>query len=299
MSESIENILSLVHQPNDAEPWLEFAYPEDSGIEKLIELANALNNISHLNMHLAPFLFRGQADREWRLEPTLYRLVKNFPKDEALRIEFDSITHFKQQARVFLRPQLIPQDKNIGDWLALMQQHNAPTRMLGWTTSFNVALYFAVTDEPTDKAGAVWFFTVHKLRAAMGDDLSEQEYQKILDDREEFVRFGLQQARPRIDTYDTNLKFERVAAQQGLFTYCEQLFCDQADLIGNTLSKLVLEDRKTLPLCKIIVGPEAKKELRKYLNKLNITASTLFPGVDGISRGISEIIRIHREIAYS
>lgn len=299
MSESIENILNLVHRPNDVEPWLEFAYPEGAGIQKFIKLANDLNNVSYLNMYLAPFLFRGQADSEWRLEPTLYRLVKNFPKDEALRMEFDSIRHFKQQARVFLRPQLIPEDKRIGDWLALMQQHKTPTRMLDWTTSFNVALYFAVMDEPTDKPGAVWYFTVHELLTAMGEALPVGEYEKIQADREEWVRFGLQRARARIDTYDTSTKFERIAAQQGLFTYCEQLFCDQASLIGNTLWKLCREDGKTLPLCKIVVGPEAKKELRQYLNKLNVTAATLFPGVDGVGRGISEMIVVNREVFHN
>jgi len=122
------------------------------------------------------------------------------------------------------------------------------------------------------------------------------EFGKMLANRKEFVEFGLQRARPRIYTYDTDVKFERVTAQQGLFTFCEQLFCDQANLIGNTLWGLLKEDGKTLPLCKIVIGPEAKKELRQYLNKLNVTAATLFPGVDGVGRGISEMIVVYREV---
>ena len=298
MFEGLEEQLRLVHTPNQIEPWMELQYTEAESIHRFIELVNALNNISHLNAYKQPIFFRGQADSKWRLEPKIYRLLKSLKIEEALRIEFDSIRYFKQQARVFLSSQLIPEDDNIGAWLALMQQYGAPTRMLDWTTSFNVALYFAVTDEPFDRPGAVWFFGVGELLKWMHkyDDLPDSKLADILSDEEKFVAFGANKAPPKIHTYDISIKSERMVAQQSIFTYCEQLFCDHVDLIGPALWDCIKNDRKTFPLSKIVISPSAKRELRLHLSKLNISAATLFPGADGVGRTISEIIRVQCDV---
>jgi len=298
MFEDLEKKLKLIHKPSQIEPWIELQYTEAEDIHKLIEFGNALTNLSSLNALRQPYFFRGQANSDWRLEPKIYRLVKGIAKEWGLRIEFDSIKYFKQQAHLFLSPQLIPRDNNIGAWLALMQQYSAPTRMLDWTTSFYVALYFVVNDEPLDRDGALWFFGIHKLLEWMRryKNLSDTQLNNILSDEKEFVDFGLNKAQPRIDGFESDIKSERMVPQQSVFTYCETLFCDHAELIGHALWDLYKQDQKTFPLTKIIVSADAKNKLREHLNKLNLTASTLFPGIDGVGRSISEIIRVQCEV---
>jgi hypothetical protein len=298
MFEGLEKKLKLIHKPNQTEPWLEWQYTEAKDIYKLTELGNALTNLSSLNALRQPFFFRGQANSDWRLEPKIYRLVKGIPKEWALRLEYDSIRYFKQQAHLFLSPQLIPKDHDIGAWLALMQQYSAPTRMLDWTTSFYVALYFVVNDEPLNQTGALWFFEVHKLLKWMEryKDIPDTQRKNILSDEEKFVDFGLKKSQPKIDTYESDIKSERMIPQQSVFTYCETLFCDHADLIGHALWDLFRQGEQILPLTKIVVSAEAKKKLREHLNKLNLTAGTLFPGIDGVGRAISEIIRVQRTV---
>lgn len=289
--------LILIHKPEHNEPWVELLYNEDRTIQELVEFGNDLTNLSTLNSQRLTLFFRGQGDSNWRLQPKLYRLIKGISKEWALRYEFDSIGYFKQQAHLFLNPSLIPKDDNIGKWLALMQQYSAPTRMLDWTTSFYVAFYFAVTDEPLNKPGAVWFFDSNGLQKWMGryENLSEEEVEEISSCEEKFVEFGINKAQQNIEMYESDIKTERMIPQQSIFTFCHSLFCDHADPIGNALWDLSKQGEEIFPLTKIIVSPEAKKQLRIHLNKLNLTASTLFPGIDGIGRAISEIIRVQCE----
>jgi FRG domain-containing protein len=86
--------------------------------------------------------------------------------------------------------------------MALMQHFSAPTRMLDWTSSFTVALYFAVCQEPIEVPGAVWLVHAEPLRKWMYQKYPDPELKNddarraILDDRESFIEFGLHQARP-------------------------------------------------------------------------------------------------------
>jgi len=98
--------------------------------------------------------FRGERDERWPLYSSLSRYLQNFhvhpdawPEQEAriLRI-------FKRKAHHFLeRP---PDWKDDFQWLALMQHHGAPTRLIDFTWSPYVAAFFAL--ERTVDDGVVW-----------------------------------------------------------------------------------------------------------------------------------------------
>jgi len=295
---SLEEDLPLKHRPNKKEPWAELHYMEAKDINDFIQFTNTLTNVPSLNTYSQPTLFRGQASSDWRLEPKIYRLLKKFPKHVALGIEFDSIKYFAQHAQRYLSPQLIPEATDIAEWLALMQHYGAPTRMLDWTTSFNVALYFATSGEPSDAPGAVWFFSVEPLYKWMRrfKGPSEAEIKEIIGNRAKFVDFGSHRAEPKIDTYDRKVKSDRMFAQQTIFTYCNQLFSEHADLIGNALMPSSGENIVFFPLCKIVICSEVKRKIREYLHKLNISAATLFPSADGIGREICEIINLRYDV---
>jgi len=300
MAKSLEEKFDLTHKPTQAEPWCSLSYKEGKNVYAFIEFVNSLTNIASLNAYKQPILFRGQANSQWRLEPKMYRLVRGIRKEHALRMEFDSIKYFKQQAHLFLGQHLVPAPNDVGEWLGLMQHYSAPTRMLDWTSSFNVALYFATTGQPVDSDGAVWLFWVDGLYRAMEKyaDLSKEEVADILSSEKKFVEFGCTKAKPKIDTYDMSIKSERMIAQQTIFTYCDELFCDHADLIGNALMDSVQDNREFGYLFKIIISPETKRKVRQHLHKLNLCAATLFPGADGVGRAISEIIMVQRDVFY-
>ena len=103
------------------------------------------------------FIFRGQADSEWQLEPSLARDLKRYkiPKDNAPALEQKARAEFAKQAHLRFSSLPLPDEKDFLKWWELMQHYNAPTRLLDWTKSAYVAAYFAVVAQP-ERDGAVW-----------------------------------------------------------------------------------------------------------------------------------------------
>ena len=88
--------------------------------------------------------FRGVLDN-WALEPTLERAARDscVPLSELPNIETRLLREFKRTYP--LNTNVAPPDDNdtLG-WLALMQHHGAPSRLLDWTYSPLVAAFFAL-----------------------------------------------------------------------------------------------------------------------------------------------------------
>lgn len=111
--------------------------------------------------------FRGQANKAWKLNPGYLRLAE--PPSESTLLK-----RFKQSAAM-----LLDRDpKDTFDWLFLMQHYGLPTRLLDWSESPLVALYFAVEDQERtpDVDAAIWCLLPSELNKKAN----------IMDDHEEF-----------------------------------------------------------------------------------------------------------------
>lgn len=283
------------------EPWLEFRYKDNINMDGLISFIHSQHNFPDLNPFKQPFLFRGQANAEWSLTPKLHRILDGIPLGDALEMEYNSIHYFKQRAHLSLSADLLPTDNNDnGAWLGLMQHYGAPTRMLDWTTMFNVALYFAAYDDPTDINGAVWIFQPHPLYKAMKiyHDITTDERKEIFKTPQSFVKYGTDDAKPKMDTYDKDIKSDRMLAQHSMFTFCEKIFEDHGMLIGKALYEGT-QKKKNIPLIKLIITPKQKAYIRSHLAKMGISSETLFPGADGVGKKITETMKLNKEIFHS
>lgn len=103
-------------------------------VEELTKAVNSLPN---------HYIYRGHANADWRLESALERIVgDDWSAETASRFESFSFSKFESKFHLYDRENLSPRSKLA--WLSIMQHYGVPTRLLDFTESPYVALYFAL-----------------------------------------------------------------------------------------------------------------------------------------------------------
>lgn len=238
------------------------------------------------------YVYRGQSDARWSLDPSFTRLCRALGLDRARANEVESraLRIFQERAHLHLRRAILPK-VGLLDWWTLMQHHRAPTRTLDWTHSPLVALYFAVGDN-WNVDGAVWAFQRRRLT-----DQTEAKYGTLADSTlivEPETWFGAGQPTLRVLAFDRARLTERMVAQQGAFTVCQDILADHAVAIEDAVppTEPIAKNQISILLQKVVIPSAHKKPFLKRLQMMNITADALFPGVDGLGRSIEEAIRL-------
>ncbi|XQP85247.1 MAG: FRG domain-containing protein [Candidatus Pollutiaquabacter aromativorans] len=102
------------------------------------EIINILTNDKYGCGHV---VYRGVSDsKKHDLRPSVGRIDPSLLKGKDLQeLEREMLTRFKLRANF----EISPQPKDDWEWLALAQHHGLPTRLLDWTFSPLIAIYFA------------------------------------------------------------------------------------------------------------------------------------------------------------
>lgn len=233
------------------------------------------------------YVFRGQANDSWRLEPSLLRyLPRNVTPQAALELEDKGFDEFSSQAHLHLPNEVLPVmlgQPSLMEWWAIMQHYHAPTRLLDWTQSPYVAAYYAIEKE-AKKPGAI--FVVHtktilrsfKKHFPKGNADNEQL-------RDPNAPATLEFFRPQKRTY-------RLVAQQGCFSLSANILGMHDDLIAEQCKEASLKAPKTLFFEKWIIPSRLKLNFLQKLRAMNIAAHSLFPGIDGLGLSLVEAARL-------
>jgi hypothetical protein len=216
-----------------------------------------------------PLWFRGSTNAAHALVPSLAR------KPFKLSYEQSLVNAFKQNAYQFLddRPQ------SEWEWLFLARHHNVPTRLLDWSESPLIGLYFATNslDSPTrndKKDGALWLLLPVELNLTANIRLEDPQALPIFEDRDEYLHNYL----PSVLAKETVTRFtpaagiavrhsKRMQAQHSVFTvtHREQTAIDQV---------------ATTHIGKYIVPAAAKEVIRSQLDALKVDRLSVFPELD-------------------
>jgi hypothetical protein len=164
-----------------------------------------------------------------------------------------------------------------------MQHYGAPTRLLDWTASPYVAAYFAVSDH-LDENGAIWAFHPATVVDALTAEIdSNQSFEEVLQ--------GEQPPR-NVALYISRRKSTREIAQQAHFTMSFAHTLEQEGAIAEANADVMSREPGRIWCQKMVIPKEQKPEFLDQLRRMNVTANSLFPGVDGLGRSLGDLARI-------
>ena len=119
-------------------------------LAKIVQICNQLPQLFASNQ----VFWRGHGNSEWPLLPQVFRPNPHAP-DLPKYNERVLISAF--QARAPSRSHVkVPESEDYCGWLFFAQHYGLPTRLLDWTESPLVALYFAVENAEEKDDGCIW-----------------------------------------------------------------------------------------------------------------------------------------------
>jgi len=205
-------------------------------------------------------LFRGQT-ADFPLVPKIGRLPFRKESDGKIQTEKMILEEFKRG----ILPLSEFQPNNNWDLLALAQHHGLPTRLLDWSTSALIGLWFAVSNPPMMDAkrkpfnGIVWVFAPQSLDYQIDTSKADPLNNNVT------------------KVFKSSIISRRIAAQSGVFT-CHKIL--------ETNKFVVFENHKSYrrKLMRINIKSGDFPEIRKQLNMLGINYASVFPDIDGFCK---------------
>lgn len=252
-----------------------------SSINEYIDLvANDTANWQYYNEYGSPW-FRGQSDSNLPPLPSVYRKHKGFYD------EFNLTRTFRERSSTLADT---PSRGEVDKWLFLMQHNGLPTRLLDWTESPLIALFFAVnTDKNSDRA--VWMLhplelNFYSISNRILPNTWTVHNSGCLNFHAAFnkgpVREGnvTESALPvAVPAYYCH---PRMFAQKSCFTIhgtdkrdFESIFCNH-EIVENGY------------FIKYVIPSSVAHKIKIELTSLGITYSTVYPDLEGIGKELKE-----------
>lgn len=267
-----------------------------------------------LSEHLWSYVFRGHENSEWEIKSSLERHYEDFStfgdlaKSALLQDREDLVLdEFCRRAHKYI-PSL-PAPNNALEWFALIQHFGGPTRLVDFTHSFYASAFFAVEQAHTD--AAIWAVDIAKVNAILRGSqiVAETHRQANARNLENVARVLRREILGRrvipVEPFTLN---ERISIQQGLFLIpcdlsapfmlnlaavfgLDEDITQRADSLELATSDITVA-RQAPPVLKIVLPRQMHDNAITDLRNMNITAETLFPGLEGFSRSLIQHLRI-------
>jgi hypothetical protein len=235
----------------------------DSFSELLKRIENARERVG-ISKH--PAWYRGHANLNYQLLPSILRC------HSGLKHERNLYAFFKNQSGSMI-------DRNLNSWavLAIMQHHGVPTRLLDWSESVDVALFFAISENKPNPC--IWVLNPYRLNACstghnmIYDDADPLpfDYYTTIRDSSWPVQNPIASAPPWIN--------ERIRGQRGCFTIHGSDVRPVEELPGRFVKR-------------VIIPTHLVKQIRDYFKQKNFGYFEIFPDLPGLAESLVRQFRL-------
>jgi FRG domain len=249
--------------------------------------------VTVVSRHEGRWVYRGQ-QKDRPLQSSLEKCILAWDSDITLSPQIE-----RQMIRDFRRRYPDQNDAAIHDdtlyCLAMMQHHEAPTRLMDWTYSPFVAAKFAAGQGTRD--AAIWCLNAkwcqETAEAIVGNDLKLRAEDAFRDDAT-FIPIYLDAHRRFVCLENPFRLNQRLVVQRGVFLcpgdisvrFQENIEAMDGWQSEQSLVKLVLN-----------LDKEQSTDFANHLKQMNMTSASLFPGFDGFAFSLRELILHYENLA--
>jgi hypothetical protein len=224
--------------------------------------------------------FRGSRDSRYSLSPTLMRDTEGLSKTDHDNFEMKLFFEFQLRAAELRALQL-------SDWEYLFygRHYGVPTRVLDWTDTFGIALYFAteMSNRPNEQSvvdrpdPTIWVLNPFALNLKSWEcrDIVVPRYLGLDNDRN-YLDFGELLAEMGEWPWEMPVAIspiqinDRVRAQRGWFTIHGQ-------------DRRPLEMQAPSDVVKLVLEPKCVSDASKFLNFAGINPFSIYPDLDHLA----------------
>jgi hypothetical protein len=249
-------------------------------------------------------IFRGQENANWSLSSSLERSAKRqqFPRQMFDIQDKLIVDKFWRRAHQYINNP--PLKENYLEWLSIIQHYGGPTRLIDFTKSFYIAAFFAVEkNNAYENNSAIWIIHDDCVNNSFRQSAKFKENKFTQESKERYISkvIGLDIKPPRklVFSIAPSRLNERLAIQQSHFLCASDLTIPFLECMAETCDEVldknipVFKDDKEVKLLfprstiiKCVIPGKSRKDVLDDLKSMNITATSLFPGLDGFARSL-------------
>ncbi|MER8466578.1 FRG domain-containing protein [Mesorhizobium sp. M1396] len=225
--------------------------------------------------------YRGHGAEFYMLQPGLHRSPVPLVKELVVARENTTYDEFNRRSPLFDRPG----GRDRWDLLFLMQHYRAPTRLLDWTSSPLVALFFALLSGRDTEDAVLWCLDPAEWNGKMLSDIGEAP--KIFPTDDSMIvqyhpKFDGKISRNEPLAIQGIVNNPRINAQKGKFI----IFGSEPKTMEDFSSDFKIKHNGGI-LRRIQVESRKRKIIMNDLESYGMTYSTVFPDLEGLAIEIS------------
>lgn len=250
-----------------------------------------INTIDHLIRRLNElpnnFVYRGHSDSTWDLDSTLERVLgSKWSAENARKFEDRSLSTFMSKYHIYNGAEHTPTSKLC--WLSVMQHYGTPTRLIDFSESPYIALYFALeTYSPLSNKDISLFaldytsIMEQSIKYIMTKDSGFKETRSSISSNPDRI---FEQVVDRF-SYDILWITEplelnaRIDRQSGTFL----LSGNREKTINSIINSKIYEN---CPMYKITIDKSLYTNCYALLRKMSINSKSIYGDLSGLARSI-------------